>query len=238
MQNILYFLKKYLKDMIILILIMCSFGLSIFLYFYEENDNSKKEIADAPIEMEKKEENASEEVIHVDIKGAVKNPGVYELKSGTYVYDVINLAGGFMANAYKNSINLSKKLSDEMVIYVYTTSDYKTSSKPNTVIKNDTSTCKVPTYNISECVINKESIIVPGESDNKDKTDSNTSNIININLASIKELTSLSGIGDAKAKLIVEYREQNGNFKSIEEIKNVKGIGASIFEKIKNSITV
>lgn len=62
--------------------------------------------------------------------------------------------------------------------------------------------------------------------------------IININSASVEELEHLNGIGQSKAKSIVEYREKNGGFKNVEDIKNVDGIGEKMFEKIKESITV
>ena len=62
--------------------------------------------------------------------------------------------------------------------------------------------------------------------------------LVDINTATTDKLKTLNGIGDSKAKSIIEYREQNGGFKSIEEIKNVTGIGDKMFEKIKESITV
>ena len=62
--------------------------------------------------------------------------------------------------------------------------------------------------------------------------------IVNINTASKETLMTLNGIGESKAKLIIEYRETNGNFKTTDEIKNVKGIGEAIYEKIKDSITI
>ena len=62
--------------------------------------------------------------------------------------------------------------------------------------------------------------------------------LVDINTAEAEQLKTLNGIGDSKAKSIIEYREQNGGFKSIEEIKNVTGIGEKMFEKIKDSITV
>ena len=61
---------------------------------------------------------------------------------------------------------------------------------------------------------------------------------ININTASEAELQTLSGIGPSKAKAIVEYRKQNGNFKTTADIKNVKGIGDGIFNKISAEINV
>ena len=61
---------------------------------------------------------------------------------------------------------------------------------------------------------------------------------ININTANEAELQTLSGIGPSKAKAIVEYRKQNGNFKTTADIKNVKGIGDGIFNKISAEINV
>lgn len=67
---------------------------------------------------------------------------------------------------------------------------------------------------------------------------SSTSEAINLNTASEAELDKLPGIGASKAKLIIAYRESNGGFTSIEEIKNVKGIGEATFEKLKDMIVV
>jgi competence protein ComEA len=69
-------------------------------------------------------------------------------------------------------------------------------------------------------------------------TENTASELININTASAEQLDTLDGIGPAYAQKIIEYRTANGGFKSIEEIKNVKGIGDKTFEKIANSITI
>lgn len=249
MQNFLYFIKKYYKDMIICFLLLCSISLSLFTLFYQgKKSDINNEVAIKEEETSFMEDAISEsQTIHIDVKGAVKKPGVYEIKKDAIIQDAITLAGGFKTNAYINGINLSKKVVDEMVLYIYTTNEVKaTTNKTETVIKNEPSTCNVPTYNITECVEDKESMIVPGDStisnsasgNANSNTNANTINIININTASLKDLTSLTGIGDAKAKLIINYREANGKFKTIEDIKNVKGIGNAIFEKIKNYITV
>ena len=87
---------------------------------------------------------------------------------------------------------------------------------------------------ISKCVEGKESII---ESSNKNIT-SNETKLININTASINELTTLSGIGKSKAEAIITYRQNNGLFKSIEDIMKVSGIGKSTYEKFKANITI
>lgn len=76
---------------------------------------------------------------------------------------------------------------------------------------------------------------VAGASTSKD---SQVSGLININSASASELDTLEGIGPAYAQRIIEYREGSGGFKSIEEIKNIKGIGDKTFEKIRSNITI
>ena len=145
-----------------------------------------------------KENNQSNEkkYYYVDIKGEVKDPGVYKLKEGSRVIDAINASGGLKENANTYSVNLSKKITDEMVIIVPSNSE-------NTNVSNNTIT-----------------------------QNTKNSSLVNINTATTKELLSITGIGESKASNIVKYREENGNFSSIEDIKNVSGIGDSLFEKI------
>lgn len=151
----------------------------------------------------------------VDIKGQVKNPGTYEVDLGTRVIDVINIAGGLTAISDTSLINLSKKVFDEMVIIVYSKDEVLNMNNNKQDIKNE--------------VENNASI---------EDSNSSVNNIININTASVNELTTLSGIGEAKAQDIINYRESNGGFKTIDEIMNVTGIGESLFAKIKENITV
>ena len=91
---------------------------------------------------------------------------------------------------------------------------------------------KIHIYKIGET--NKDS---SNESSDDNKSDGNNSKLININTASKEELCKLTGIGENKAKLIIEYREKN-KFTKIEDITKVSGIGKKTFEKIKNDITV
>ena len=183
------------------------------------------------------EEVSSADNFFVEVKGAVKNPGVYTASSTNIINDIIKQAGGFNNNAYTNNINLSKRVSDELVIYVYTKYEYQTNNKKDE--KND---CVCPTYEISDCTNNTSSIIIPdtnnkNENSNVKSDESNSKQLININTASKNELKTLTGIGDAKADAIIEYRSKNA-FTRIEDIKNVSGIGEAAFEKIKEHITI
>lgn len=210
---------------------------SVALVTEEENSNNDCEI-------EKKE-------IAVDIKGAIVNPGVYRLEEGSIINDLIELAGGLTKKAVTKNLNLSKKLENEMVIYVYTNKELEIKKDE---IKVDISSnikkeeCICNSYEITEC--EGSSIIVGnGEGSNssevvKDNDDTNSNEVVkdnndkvNINIASKEELMTISGIGESKANSIIEYRNSN-KFTSIEDIKNVSGIGDSLFARIKDYITV
>ena len=233
MPDIIFYLKKYLREIIFGILICICIGISCYGIFYEKNSTeiiqNDNFVANTSKE-ERKEEKAKK--IHIDIKGAIKTPGVYEVEEGAIVSDVITLAGGFNEDADQESINLSKKVSDEMVIYIYTTKELK-SNETKKSSSTTSKSCNSSSYSIKDCVEKKESIIIPGENNAEiTNEDDLTTQIININTASKTELMSLNGIGEVKAEAIIDYRNKNGNFKSIEEIGNVKGIGDVIFAKI------
>lgn len=132
---------------------------------------------------------SSSEII-VEIKGAVKFPGLYTTQKGVMLYEVLHLAGGLLSDADQEQINL------------------------------------VQTFNSSS------SINIPYKNNNN-----KISILINLNKATIEELMTLNGIGEAKARAIIEYR-QITPFSSVEDIKKVSGIGEEVFSKIKDDITV
>ena len=169
---------------------------------------------------------SEEEIYLVDIKGAINNPGVYKVPVGTRVNDVINMAGGLTDNADTSLINLSKLVIDEMVIIIYTKDEVQNSNLVNTVIKVVEKECVCPNIENDSCINDKIT-----------DTITNGSGKVNINTASMEELSKLDGIGESKAQAIIKYREENGNFKTIEDITNVSGIGSSVYEKIKDNIT-
>ena len=94
--------------------------------------------------------------------------------------------------------------------------------------------------NRAEKLNNHEVVLIPNINDEESEGETiisstinnNKDNKININTANSAELDSLSGIGPSKAEAIIKYREENGNFKTIEEIKNVTGIGEGLFKKL------
>lgn len=191
--------------------------------------------------------------IKVEIKGMVLNPGVYELENGKRVNDLIEVSGGLLENANTNYLNLSKKLKDEMIIIVYSNDEINSfKENKNSNYENIKIECNCPDTINNACmdigdISHEDNITYENNSENKNSNsenknlDSNISDIdskISINDADEENLTKISGIGSSKAKSIIEYRKQNGKFKTIEDIMNVSGIGKSLFEKIKDYITV
>lgn len=193
----------------------------------EIKTNSKITKKETVEKQNSKEEKSKETKVLVDVKGEVKTPGVYELTQNNTVIDAINKAGGLTKASDTSNINLSKKLTDEMVIIVYSKEEIKKMDEPkvqcppcnNACIEEDDEKAKLKENTETETV---------KESNSK----------ININTASLETLQTLDGIGEVKAKSIIEYRQKNGNFKKIEDIKNVSGIGDSVYAKIKDNITV
>ena len=209
-------MKKYLENKkvlyVFLFIIICLVYYLIFLIFNE------KEVEVKELSITKKTEVVEVDKFFVDVKGSVNNPGVYEFKNGDRIIDAIEVAGGLTKNANTSNINLSKKLTSEMVVYIY--SNKEINSNDNLNCNN---ICEVDVIEVNNCIgINNV----------------DNSNLININKATMEELLTLTGIGESKAKSIIEYRNSNGNYKNIDELKNVSGIGDALFDKIKDKITV
>lgn len=155
------------------------------------------------------DENKSQqsEDIKVHINGQINREGVYEVKEGDRLDDLIKQAGGLSPDADSNSLNLAMKLEDQMKIYI-----------PNkNEILNENST------NTDQLVSKPDSISENGK--------------ININTASKEELMTLPNIGDKRAQAIIEYRDTK-KFETIEEIKNVTGIGEKFYQAMQDLITV
>ena len=210
------------KRVLLIISIILFLLLTCFLY-------PKKEVVilEEPI-LDEKEISTKSEHIQVDIKGAVKTPGVYEMNVDSRVQDVIEKSGGLLENAYLNTINLSKKLEDEMVIIIYTKEEINQFMKEETRTLKQENTCVCPKITNDVCVekpvTNKEETVI--------------SKKISLNQGTKEEFESLTGIGPSKAEAIIKYRNEHGKFESIEEIKNVSGIGEATFEKIKDNLAL
>jgi len=147
--------------------------------------------------------------IKVDIKGAVTYPGVYEIKKESRVTDLIKLAGGVTLDADLDATNLSEKLKDEECIVIH---------KKGEVDKIQNLQSKASSSTVSSSTV--------------------VNAIININTANKEELKTLTGIGDVKADGIIKYREENGGFKSVEELTKVDGIGEKTLSKFIDKVDI
>lgn len=192
------------------------------------------------IELEPVLQESKEEVFHnelqIDIKGAIKNPGVYMLEEGSRVQDAIMKSGGFLEEADTTSINLSKKLEDEMVIIIYTKAEIAAVMEEEVRTNKVEQTCICPKIENQACV-QKPVTNVPSQESSEDNT-SNEPKIVSLNKGTVSDFETLPGIGPSKAAAIIKYREEHGEFKTIEELKEVSGIGEKTFEKIKPYLTL
>lgn len=164
--------------------------------------------------------------IAVHVIGAVPRPGLYEFAEGARVQDAIDAAGGLLAQASVEALNLAAPLEDGKQLII----PYKDGTQVVTGAEGDV---ELPT---SE----EPSVLPPAESSIEGEapvTGPNTE-LVNINTATLDELNSLPGIGPTLAQRIIDYRTENGNFSTIEDLMNVSGIGVSTFEDIKDLITV
>ena len=210
-------LTKKQKKIVIAIAGIVVIGIMYFIY----NKNQVKE--DINIENEilvnnviTNENNTNDDIVIIHITGSVKNPGIVKLKEGSRIEDAIESAGGLTENADITKVNLAYVVEDGTKI-------------------------KIPSA--SEEDIGDEDIIDSKSGDNiiieeNAVPSNNSTQTININKATEKEFETLPGIGPSLASKIIEYRNQNGKFESIEDIKNVNGIGDNKYEKIKDLITV
>ena len=157
----------------------------------------------------------TEETVVVHVIGEVNNPGVVTLPEGSRIIDAINMAGGKTEEADLSKINLAYIVEDGTQIYI-----------PR--INENLNQVNLISDGAGVGVVITDSNVEENEVDSK----------VNINTASKEKLETLPGVGETTAQKIIDYREANGKFKTIEDIKNVSGIGDAKYESLKDKITV
>ena len=238
-EKIITKIKKIDKDYVIIGVIV----IAVFIFMiinlgkikeFENKDNDKIINVESSINTdndkneenkEQKDDNSKEQIVNgggifVHIDGYINNPGVYEIKENDRIKTLIDKAGGFKEGYSIKNINLAAKLSDGDKIYIPSVSEEKNSENNNNININSSGkgqNVKADRNNVSIMKNNSK---------------------ININTANISELKQITGIGESTANKIIDYRENVGKFKKIEDIKEVKGIGDAKFEAIKNRITI
>jgi len=167
--------------------------------------------------------------IVIYITGEVKQEGVYELDEDSRISDAIEKAGGTKENADLSQINLAYKIEDGMRIYIPKKGELVQDKE-----KIEDKTQEILTGKSTD-ITNTTSVNTNLSTNKKSKTDIEK---INLNKATQTELETLPGIGPSTAEKIIAYRKENGNFKKIEDIMNVNGIGESKYSKIRDLINV
>ena len=215
--------KKIIISAVLLLILVVAFA----IYMIIENENHSEFDLENEV-LEQNTENAGnianlevvneiaeeKEKIAVHITGEVKKEGIIYLNQGARIVDAIKEAGGETKQADLSQVNLAYELQDGQKIYIPNKkekiSQYITENSGNNIIIEDSNT----------------------------STQKGGSGKVNINTANQSELDRLPGIGPSLAERIIEYREENGNFKNIEDLQNVKGIGDAKFADIKDKVTV
>lgn len=225
-------IKEFLIEKKIYVIAVILLGIGGFLYLQNNKDSSvdNSDLVTETEQVDKKNEGefsnsensssshssstssqSQQDTVTCDISGAVKHPGVYTLKNGARLNDLISAAGGVAKRANLKSINRALLLKDQDQVYV-----------PHKGEKIDNSTLTT----------------TPSTSTTSSTSSSSTSAIekININTASAQDLQKISGIGEKRAEQIINYRDQNGGFKSIDDLTNISGIGEKTVEKLKDQL--
>ncbi|WHY90590.1 helix-hairpin-helix domain-containing protein [Neobacillus cucumis] len=205
----------------VVIAVLIAIGGIYYFFIYQENPasvtapqlNSMESELQGENTAKQSEEPAKEEqkaeAIMVDVKGQIKHPGVYPATTGERVIDLIERAGGLANKADESQVNFAEHVQDEMVIYIPAKGE--TDSPPAALAGG-------------------------GQTGSTGGALSNTK--VDLNKSDATQLQTLPGIGLAKAAAILEYRETSGGFKTVEDLKNISGIGDKTFEKLKDLVEV
>lgn len=200
----------YRKSMLILLMILIAVaGGTYYGCYMQEKESVQLDVAANPTAQEGGSEKGTE--ITVYVTGAINKPGVVTVKEGARTADAVNACGGLLPTADGEKVNMAQVLKDGQQVRV-----------PEKVVSEKASASKPGSMN-------------PAASSDKP---AQLSGPVNINTAGAEELDTLPGIGPSMAKRIIEFRETEGAFTAIEDIKKVKGIGEAKFEKMKDKICI
>ncbi len=190
--------------------------------------------AETSLEISETEDVAvSSKLCFVHICGAVAKPGVYQIENGMRLYQVVDLAEGFTKQADNDYVNLAAVVMDGQKIYIPTVAEIDALEAGTLNVETQALITGTELINAgSNGAMGSAQAIGTVENAQTDET------LVNINQASESELCTLTGVGESRAKSIIEYRESNGGFSTIEDIMKVTGIKEGLFNKIKDQITV
>lgn len=212
------FTTKQKIIIISIIIVLIIVGIYVYNIRFSEDINentNENQLNTSFVENILEKDDKNKEII-VHITGAVKKNGIVKLKDGARIYDAIEMAGGSTDDADLSKINLAYVLEDGQKVYIPKIGEINQENAEEEYI----------TFEYG----NNKNIIQDYNKGGNEK--------VNINTANQTELETLPGIGTATAEKIIDYRNKNGKFSSVEDIQNVKGIGNAKYENIKESICV
>lgn len=222
-------LKKKYTIKILAILLVLLIGTGLYIYKKPKDDIKfvSKVGEEYCEELEANERNTGEEqivsenqMIVVDVAGEVKSPSVYFFSKNARVYEAVEAAGGLTETADTSITNMAAPLVDGTKLYIPNKKDIEEETKKTGLTPGE--------KYVNETTGSSMSLVQGG----------NGSGLININKAESTELQKLSGVGPSTAEKIITYRNEFGQFKRIEDLMNVSGIGEKTFAKLKKSISV
>lgn len=197
-------------------IVMIAAAVFLFLAFGKNDRENTIKLSDAgeasasSVEMQEQQDKPDSGKIVVDIEGQVRAPGVYQLSGDARIVDAVKAAGGLTEEADLSNVNQAEPLADGQKVMIPSEEDSAGSA---------------------ETVSSGTGTVLPGNS-------GQSGSLININTADEEALQELPGVGPALAARIIDYRENSGAFRTVEDLMNVSGIGEKTFEKMKLKITV
>ena len=201
--------EKYKPIIIVAVIVIIVISIIAIKIIDKHYEKNQKTNTSIEQLIENNESENTKENIKIYITGEVQKEGVIELETGSRIADAIEKAGGLTDKANIKNVNLAYELQDGQKIYI-----------PN---KEE---------------INVENPEVIDDSSDGVVNDTEKEQTININKADLNELQNLPGVGESIAQAIIKYREENGKFKNVEDLKQVSGIGDSKYAMIKDNIKI
>ena len=194
----------------------------------DRNGQNAKQAADG-----KTAENlVKEKNIYVHVCGAVKSPGVYELPEGSRFFDAVEMAGGFAEGAFQDYLNMAASLADGSRLEIPTKEEIERREKAEKDIGKPAESGK---EKYEYYTVSNETAASTG---NQESSGAASNGLVNINTADMARLCALPGIGEGRAKAIIEYREKQGGFQKKEDIMQVSGIGEKMYARMEAYLTV
>lgn len=193
------------------IVVACIVLVVLALVRFVPTETSASQDFEAPAQAEEQaasEQDSDVRQVGVDVEGAVASPGLYLVSADARVNDAVAAAGGMTSDADRQRVNLAQKVEDGMQVYVPSREEAPAATGTTTTGAGQASSS--------------------GASKGK----------VNLNTASAEELQTLSGIGPSLSQRIIDYRQANGPFKSVDDLRKVSGIGDTRFKSLKDLVCV